>query len=464
MQDRPFKLMAWHIRDFKTIQVRDVQPNGEHVEITGPNASGKTSHLDSILFALCGLDKNQPLPIRHGANEAEVCITIDNGNPDDELMITRGVDRDGKMFLEVLRGGSAVKSAKQTVINTLLSKYMLNPVDFLKLRPQDMKDALLQLCKEPPPVDKVQEITGREYKAKEGDTAYSYLTRLSGDKDGVFYELRKQAGAKVDQAEAALVDAKRNCAPKVDEPADMKVLTAQLQELEAIQKVSRDKAAALDATRQRYDLARRQQAAAEQAVTNAQATLDAAKLELARKMDDVEQVTAAGQLAKLDAEQHPDRTADLEAMRAQFATVASKQKAYAEWQASQERINRLIVARKEADVAYDAANETLAKLRTLRQDVIRGIDIGVAGLECGDEGLTIEGVPLPAASMAQQIKVACGVAIKQNPQLRLMRVDEGERLDHRSRMQLYNIADQNDCQVVLTSVSNDDNLTVKIVE
>jgi hypothetical protein len=60
--------------------------------------------------------------------------------------------------------------------------------------------------------------------------------------------------------------------------------------------------------------------------------------------------------------------------------------------------------------------------------------------------------------------VACAIAIKQNPKLCLLRIDEGERLDQRSRIQLYNIADQNNCQVILTAVNDSDDLTVNISE
>lgn len=480
MSERPFKLISWHVRDFKTIEVRDVEVDGHHVLIEGPNASGKTSCLDTIIFALKGLEKDQPNPVRFGAKEAEVEITISNGMEGEDLTIRRRIDKDGKMKLEVERGGEKCKDAKQGVINLLLTKYMLNPVDFLSLRPQDQKDALLALCNTPPPVEEVEKITGVRTAPKEGENSYLYLTRLSGDREGIYYDARKIATHEATVADNALEEARatKGAMTPVAHPGDPEDWDSQLDSLhrknDAYTKASLAMQLA-DAERsvanQRMAEARLQMVAEAERVSKMRRELEAAearhlaacevhriKIGLAALSD------TAFALATQAAAEAPNVSDQILAKNAERKKLLAQLDQYNAWKVAVDRVTTLAVKRKEAEVRKEKADDILTKLRDLRKKAVTGIDIGVAGLECDDEGLVIEGAPLRAASMAQQLGVACGIAIAQNPKLRLVRVDEGERLDHRSRMKLYDIADQKDCQVILTSVNDQDDLTVSIVE
>lgn len=475
-----FKLMAWHVKDFKTIQVMNVEPNGKHVEIKGPNASGKTSHLDTIFFALQGLRKGQPNPVRFGANEALVEITIDNGMEGEDLTIRRTIDADGKMKLEIDRAGETIKSAKQGVIDLLLTKYMLNPVDFLSLRPQDQKDALLALCDAPCPVDKVEDITGIRIAPKEGEAAYRYLTRLSGDKEGFYYEARKCAGHDADVAAKALEEARgaKGRMTPVEDPGDPLLWDAKIGQLERDNADFTEKRITWNSANARLGSAAAAAECATNRIRDTTTRVECVRLEyeqakLACCNANIENETAHANLvtAKQEHDQAhravcaaKDCSAAILEARAGRAKAFEQTTQYAAWKAACDRVTFLAVKQKEASVKYDKASETLNKLRQLRRDIVNGIDIGVSGLECDGESLTIEGAPLLAASMAQQLRLACAIAIKQNPKLRLLRVDEGERLDHRSRMKLYDIADQNGCQVILTSVSDQKYLTISLVE
>jgi hypothetical protein len=54
--------------------------------------------------------------------------------------------------------------------------------------------------------------------------------------------------------------------------------------------------------------------------------------------------------------------------------------------------------------------------------------------------------------------------MRQNPRLKLLRIDEGERLDSHSRETLLRIADEHGWQVILTCVRDGDALKVEIVD
>ena len=476
----PFKISAWYIRDFKTIEVREVLPNGNHVVISGPNASGKTSHLDSILFALQGLRKGDPVPVRHGTDEAEVILELSNGDTGDDLTIRRTVDKDGKVKLHVARDGRKVENKQQGVIDTLLSKYMLNPIDFLKLRPQDQLDTLLALGSAPAPVAEVKEITGANHPPEDGETAFKYLDRLSGDKDGHYYELRRSAKYEADTAAKALDEARetRRNTPEVKLSGDANEQGDSIAVMERQQEEYNEAHGALTMAmtdkRAKVELANAMHARG----LEAKGRVEQAKALLAKAEEELEDVrkryatvsasvnVAEGIVEAADRrlQQCPDIRPAIQQAKAKQSEIIRNQKAATEWQAACDRVTQLTAKKKEADLKHEKYDTILEKLRDLRKKSVSDIDIGVQGLECGDGLLTVEGVPLPAASAAQQFKVACGIAIKQNPRLRLLRIDEGERLDHRSRMQLYDIADKNNCQVILTAVTDQPDLTVTITE
>ncbi len=480
LSDKPFKIMAWYIKDFKNIEVREVLPNGKHVAIVGPNASGKTSHLDSIVFALQGMAKGQPLPVRNGADEAEVILELSNGDPENDLRIKRTVDKDGKVKLKVSRDGCNVENAKQGVIDTLLTKYMLNPIDFLRARPQDQCDALLALGTNPPPVQDVVEIAGQSIPAEHGEKAFQYLTRLSGDRDSYFYNLRREAAHEAAVADKALEEARelRRKTPEVKLTSDPADLNKDIAAMERQQEEYNEAAGALQTAmvnkKTKIDIANATHArgtAAKQRVEDAKVALARAEEELGicRDQYSYESKNAAAAVymvekADKNLQQCPDLRPAIQQAKQKQSDMIRDQRAAADWETACKRVTDLTVKKKEADLKYEKQDEILTKLRALRKKLVDDIDIGVSGLECGDGLLTVEGIPLPAASAAQQFKVACAIAIKQNPQLRLLRIDEGERLDQRSRIQLYNIADQNDCQVILTAVSDSDDLTVNISE
>ena len=111
-----------------------------------------------------------------------------------------------------------------------------------------------------------------------------------------------------------------------------------------------------------------------------------------------------------------------------------------------------------------AALETgIEKIRALKVGIGKAVEI-VPGLAIADGGLTFEGLPLNQAATSRRLRVACALAFAEKPQLKLLRVDDGEHLDSKSRAELISIANEHGWQVVMTTVADIDGLKVEIVE
>lgn len=72
------KIINLKAENIKKIKAVDITPTDNTVVITGKNGQGKSSILDSILFALGGKDalKDTPKPVRDGEDHASVEIDL----------------------------------------------------------------------------------------------------------------------------------------------------------------------------------------------------------------------------------------------------------------------------------------------------------------------------------------------------------------------------------------------------
>ena len=88
----------------------------------------------------------------------------------------------------------------------------------------------------------------------------------------------------------------------------------------------------------------------------------------------------------------------------------------------------------------------------------------VRGMSVGEGELLFDGVSFKQASMAQRIEVACAISMLQRPTLRLLRVDEAERLDSKTFKRLLELADAQNFQVFAARVRDGEALQIEIIE
>lgn len=77
------KIVKLQAENFKRLRAVEIVPKGAVVEISGKNAQGKSSVLDSIWAAVGGKDMSPAAPIRAGENSAKVSVDLG------ELVVTR---------------------------------------------------------------------------------------------------------------------------------------------------------------------------------------------------------------------------------------------------------------------------------------------------------------------------------------------------------------------------------------
>ena len=134
------KVISLHAENVKRIKAIDITPDQSDplVQITGKNANGKTSVLDSIVYALGGERTIPSEPIRKGEKSAE--IVLDLG----ELKVTRSFTPN-KSYLTVESATGALKSPQQ-VLSKLYGDLTFDPLEFMRMKSTEQRDRLLALC------------------------------------------------------------------------------------------------------------------------------------------------------------------------------------------------------------------------------------------------------------------------------------------------------------------------------
>lgn len=460
---QPLHLHKLEISNFMRLVAASIDADGKHVIIKGPNGAGKTSAVEAIFAALAGTDSKEiPEPIHRGADSASV--TLDLG----EFIVEKHYSASGSRLTIKNADGSKVKGPPQKILDGLLGKYSLDPVAFLERRPQDQLDDVLAICSIAPPVDKVRDLTGEDHAPKPNESADRYLERLSADEFGLFYVRRREMNRQVDIARGAVIeqeDLVKSLAGQGDGQArPMATIMTSLQIAEANQK-------AFEEHHHRLQHLKSESAETNEKLRQLYQRRDA----LAKELEEVNGRIAKGetvqsevdhdlQIAESEAGDFQNKSQEIEALRKELVTSEESGKAAVKREVATTRLAELKEKLSDCTNEHADLDKSLEALRQLRKNLLEGVNLGVTGLEVGSGQLLLHGVSFKQASLAQRIRVACSVAMLQNPRLRLLRIDNGEHLDRESRNYLLSLARERDWQVVMTCVSDQDELGVEIVD
>jgi hypothetical protein len=464
---RPQHIMSLEIENYCKIEAVRRDLNGRHVIVEGSNAVGKTSFANAIWQAVGGQDsKLTPEPIRHGERNAKARIVTE-----DFVIERTWTPKTTKVSVTTKEGGKPPKTPAE-FLKSFIGYFAIDPVAFLNLAAREQVDTLLASVGVKPPSADVLKLTGETFEPAVYESAWSYLQRLVADNVGVFYVRRTEIGRQADIKKKALLDQEQVLISVGGKPTteatdqDAGTLVEELGKLqdqaESRQRLKgeadtaatevrevRSKIAAL--VLQEKDFVAK---VADLEAKLAKAREDLLAVQSRQKIgaeclaDAVADVTRAQDA--FDAA--PDPSARLLVVREAIRTSEANRKALAKRRSVYEEVERLRAESVVADRRHEDAKKLLEKLRSLQEHLLDGVDLGVTGVAVVDGELRLNSVPFRQGSQAQRLRMAVAVAIRQKPRLRLLRIDQGEQLDAESRQIVFDMADEHDFQVIMTSV------------
>lgn len=396
------KIIDMRIENFMRIKAARITPDGNIVTITGKNGQGKSSVLDAITAALAGTDKRTtPKPIRDGEEYAEIVLETD------ELIATRRFTH-GKPSSLVVESQDGAKYPKaQAKLNDIIGKLSMDPLAFTRLSDKEQRETLLDLIDLP-------------FDPKQLDAQ-----RIS------LYDARTDIGRQEKAIGEVEIDPDL---PTVQQSANW--IIDQIQ-------------AANDNQNKRSHIEQRIEAAlARREDLNEQ--IQRLQREVGATFDD--ERTALQDLDALPA------VADVDALQRQLATVEDTNAAI---RANNDARD---LAEKKAKLKEQYSNLTRAigKVDDQKAQGLAQAKLPVEGLSFDESGVLYEGIPFKQVNTAAQIQVSTAMAMALNPKLRVIRISEGSLLDDESMRIIGEMAEENDYQIWIETVSNGDGTGIVI--
>ena len=129
------KIIKLKASNIKRLTAVEITPDGSVVKLTGKNASGKTSVLDAIFWAMSGTRNIQEKPIHEGQTKASIKLELG------ELTVERKFNSKGTTLRVTKQNGSPLTSP-QKILDELIGNLTFDPLLFSKMAPKEQFEEL----------------------------------------------------------------------------------------------------------------------------------------------------------------------------------------------------------------------------------------------------------------------------------------------------------------------------------
>lgn len=403
------KILRLQSENVKRVVAVEITPTGELVIISGKNGHGKTSVLDSILYALGGADtlKKTPRPVRDGQERAQVVLDLG------DLVVTRHWTGQDKTYLKVTNALGVKQESPQKVLDALLGRLSFDPLAFSQMDADAQVKTLKELC-------------SLDFTALDNEKQQKYDARTLINADAKSY--------------SAQLSAKKP--PAQDTPDE---------EIPAAEAMKKFQAANSDLTSNnvfRSDFKRVIEAFS--TTKNEIISIDEEIKKLQERRQ--EKVQMLGDLKSWgEALQEHIKTLvdpDIDGMAKQMANLEVQNRAVRE---KKEYLN-LQKMHKEKVAASEALTKEIKDIDTKKAALIKKAKMPIEGLGFDESGVTYRGVPFSQASQAEKLRVSVAMAMALNPKIRVIRITDGSLLDADNLKVIEDLAKDKGYQVWIEKV------------
>ncbi len=374
------KIVRLTAENIKKLRAVEITPTGEIVTISGKNAQGKTSVLDSIWWALSGTKNIQGAPIRKGEKTAR--IKLDLG----EIVVERRFNESGSS-LSVESAEGARFPSPQKLLDALLGELSFDPLAFARMEPRKQFDELRRVSKLEVDIDKL-----------DGLNASDYAKRT---------EVNRDAKAKRAQADGITVPTDKLSA---GDPIDETALVDELQKAGETNTEIEGRKARRDAAR--TDASNKQRASEDAKQRATALRQQAAELE-AQAASLLSEAAAIDK--KLDEAPALPEPVDVTALRQKIDEARRTNAAIAQRRVAVDRKVALTAEATTMEAQARTLTEQMEARETAKANAIKDAAMPVPGLGFGEGHVTYNGIPFDQASSAEQLRVSMAIAMSANP-------------------------------------------------
>lgn len=409
-----FTITGVVVRNIKRIKHVRIKPGADvHVILIGGwNRAGKTSFMDSITMAFFGGDSIPDDVIRHGEEQAEVVINLNDGAYVIRRTITAVAGGKGKAKTTlVITGPDGRIASPQAWLDAIVAGRFLDPIGFIARPAKEQRAILLRLAG----ID---------------------VTAIDEERQNLFNERT---------AVSRLLRQSEGLRAKISPMDNAPVETRRISEIQADQEALSMERRAADEARAAHNSLIGRLAALDQVIdgnhaeiAKLEAALAAARATLATNQERrVKGVAAIAEAAiKVPSQDQFDA---FDTRAATLRSEATASETYNRWQATAAANNRQVTnADREIELhrgEVQRLTERLAAIDAHKLKLLAEAEMPIDGLEVDDDGIKLNGALFANASQAEQLACALAIARRQAPRLTDVWVRDGSRFDEEAGLE-----------------------------
>jgi hypothetical protein len=457
------------LQNFKGLRCFDLKP-GQLTVLRGPNASGKTTALESVIAGLKRGGLRDEL-ITRGEDVASVKVTMTDGT-----WVRRRRVRGKDPTIEVKRENGVKVNKAQEFLDGLCATVQFNPLEWISgadrvktllgaLPLEDPAELIVAAAKDAG----IDDAIVAQYASKEeGEAPLDKIARVLKD----YYEMRHAQGVKARELEHWLSTEKEVMGEIIDPTDEIEANAVQGAaldaEIKALSKVSDDQKAAADAvvaaersqglTKERLGNIAKSIAEHEKQLALLRADESTCKSQLAEQGIEIGSLHSALDTAKVRQEEAEPKLSTANARKTKLDARAKElQEARGEYTERQRRLGAMDEKKKrhvELKEEYDNLDFFVKTLNAMPNDLLTRADMPVEGLTYEEGQVLLNGVDVRELSGAETIRLgsqlATYLAKQQTAQFILM--DGLEALDAKQREALMDTIAEGSIQWIMTEV------------
>lgn len=474
------RIVALTAENIKRLSVVHIEPNGNTILIGGKNAQGKSSVLDSILYAMGGANSFPDQPIRNGQESAEIEINLG------DIIVRRKITKSGTTVTVKTTDGASY-SSPQKVLDGLYSKLSFDPLAFASMKPADQTKALMALLGiDTSELDKqyakiFTERTGVNYQVKDAqgdlDRCEEILIEVPAERPDVTEissrlenaiesngiadrQAEKIESLKADiaerQEEIDSIVGKIECA-KQDYAEELDVLIRVVNSTREHDRVRHERELEeliARHTRENNDREQRH----ESDIARTRQTYQEREISLLNQSASLKAANERDQALLAEVQLNDDRI-DVNAIREELAKASELQHAF---DVAQDRAEKEARYKQRLQESEELTAE-LESIKDKKRQMLAEANYPIPGLAVSEDGTVLfDGVPLSQASRAQQIRTSVAIGIAMNPKLKVLLIRDGSLLDEDNLKLVADMATEHDAQIWIERVGDKDESAIII--
>jgi len=424
------QIVGLQVENFKRIKAVEIIPQGNTVIISGANGQGKTSILDAIWTALGGAKADKALgtiePIRDG--EKKAVISVDLG----DIKVTRKWTNSDKPTLVVENQQGAKFKSPQTMLDKLVGSLSFDPLAFSQMEDKQQVETLTGLVE-------------FSIDPKELDRQKKELF----DERTIVNRMVSQNKARLDGLSV----------PDEDTPTEELVVSEILEQIQTASET-------LTANNiKRSDLQKlgQQMNTYKAEIKSFNDQIDGLNEQIARlgKRIDDEQVKLNEVIEKgkaLQAEVKDLVDPDTTGLQQQMTDIEKTNKAFRSAVEYREVEQKLKTSQEESQ----AFTNKIQAIEQQKETMLKEAKFPIDGLGFNEQGVTFNGIPFKQCSSAERLKVSLAMAMALNPELKVIRITNGNLLDSSNMTVVEQMAKDNDYQIWLEMVDESGSMGIYI--